>query len=237
MTYIMPDYSGINRQTVIESTSQEAIMNSKFEGYREVAALDVSDPKVEEVEKVEDKPKIDMEIFEDKITGDYLGAIHIPVIGTSEPIYKSEGDYYLEHSYKKEYNKVGEVYLDDRTGTDLTGNGILLNGHAVPNGTKFGSFKKLLDVEEQPLVHLYNHSTQSVVTYKMLFVSLIDGANAGIVMEFGSMLHRHQYYRNLYETSIKKWQAPTEGGEYLLLNSCAYIIDDGRYVVIAERVE
>lgn len=172
----------------------------------------------------------------DKHSKDYLGAVDIPAINTSDSIYKGKDDYYLSHDYKKNSFEPGELYLDDRTGTKLANSGALINGHAMHDGTKFGGFKKLLEIKEQPEVFIWDNKLHKVTTYKMLFVSLIDGANSGIVMKFNNKEEQLQYYKNLYSTSIKKWEEPVAGETFLLLNSCAYIIQDGHYVIVAKKV-
>lgn len=218
----------VDRPTVNDlklATTVYGVVKANYDGYSDITET------VEEQAVVEQA----MDKHLDKYSDDYLGAIEIPSIETSDPIYKGEGEYYLNYNYEKKANKVGEVYLDDRTGDSLSKSGILLNGHAVPNGKKFGNFKKLLDIEEQPEVFIYDHSLEKVITYKMLFVSLIDGGNSGIVMNFDDEQQQVKYYKNLYATAIKQWEEPTEEDSFLLLNSCAYIIQDGRYVVVAKK--
>lgn len=172
----------------------------------------------------------------DKLNDDYIGAISIPALGTSEPIYRSEGEYYLHRDWKHNKNKVGQVYLDDRSAESLTHNGALLNGHAVPNGSKFGEFKNLLKLEEQPSVYVWDEENQATVHYEIMFVSLIDGNNSGIIMDFESPTDQLLYYQDLHDTAIKKWERPTGYDNFLVLNSCAYIIDNGHYVAFARKV-
>lgn len=221
------DRETFNHVAFSEGLDAQSIINTRYDSY----AL------VEEQEVEEPKPQIEINKHEDKKTEDYLGSIEIPIIEVSDSIYKSEGDYYLSHDYNKKEYEPGELYLDDRTGTDLFTNGALLNGHAMPDGTKFGNFKKLLDIDEQPEIKVWNEATQEVKIYKMLFVSLIDGGTSGIIMDFPNDELRIQYYKNLYDTAIKQWEEPTEGDTFMLLNSCAYIIRDGHYVVVAKQEE
>ncbi|MFF2798062.1 sortase family protein [Lysinibacillus xylanilyticus] len=216
------DYRDLYRTTTVYGVIQE-----NFSEYKEIVPIQANGQ----------KPQEGMDKHHDKSSDDYLGAIEIPSIGTSDAIYRSNGDYYLSHNFKKEAYEPGEIYLDDRTGESILETGALLNGHAVPNGTKFGSFKKLLEVKEQPEVLIWDEATKTEVKYKMLFISLIDGQNSGIIMKFDNEAHRLRYYKNLYSTSIKQWEAPSKGDTYLLLNSCAYIIQDGHYVVVAKKEE
>lgn len=201
------------------------VISNNYKGYTQLEDL--------VVEPVEAEPEMNKHL--DKKSEDYLGAIEIPAIGTTDSIYKSKGDYYLDHDFNKKKFAPGEIYMDDRTGNSFSESGALLNGHAVPNGSKFGQFKKLLDIEEQPEILIWDEALQKVITYKMLFVSLIDGENSGIVMKFKDEGQRFQYYKNLYASSIKQWEEPVDGSTFLLLNSCAYIIQDGHYVVVAKR--
>lgn len=216
------------------TTTLDGVLDSDFEGY------DIIKPphktKVKETKKKKKKQhKVDKVIS--RKTKDYLGSIEIPAIGTKEAIYAGEGDYYLNNNYMKVHDELGEVYLDDRTGDSLTGNGSLLNGHAVPNGTKFGAFKNLLKVNDQPIVHIWDQELNESVDYKMLFVSLIDGGTSGIVMDFDNDADRYSYYSALYASAIKKWEEPRENSNFMLLNSCSYIIKNGHYVVVAERID
>lgn len=207
------------------TTTSYAVIQDNYKEYKEVEE--------EVVEEKKPEPEINKHL--DKATDDYLGSIEIPALDISDAIYKSVGDFYLSHDFKKKPYEPGEIYLDDRTGDSLLETSALLNGHAVPDGTKFGNFKKLLDIEEQPKILIWDEKSKQVATYKMLFVSLIDGQNSGIVMKFDTEEQRLSYYKNLYSTSIKKWEEPVMGDTFLLLNSCAYIIDDGHYVVIAKK--
>lgn len=207
-----------------ENLTATHVINNRFVDYNKV-----------EVKVEKPKPEIAINKHHDKKSDDYLGSIEIPVINVSDSIYRSEGDYYLNHDFNKKSYEPGELYLDDRTGNSLFGTGALLNGHAMPDGTKFGNFKKLLDVEEQPEIKVWDEALQEVKIYKMLFVSLIDGGTSGIIMDFPNEERRLQYYKNLYSTSIKQWEEPSEGDTFMLLNSCAYIIRDGHYVVVAKQ--
>ena len=209
------------------NTTVYGVTTNKYDGFEKVKVID--EPAVE----VKSEPEMNKHL--DKISDDYIGAIEIPVLGTSDAIYKGPSDFYLNNNYLKQSSEIGEIYLDERTGADILGNGALFNGHAVPDGRKFGSFKKVLKVDEQPEVLIYDHTLNKVVVYKMLFVSLIDGDNSGIIMRFNSNEQQVQYYRNLYSTAIKKWEEPNEGDSFILLNSCSYIIQDGRYVIVAKR--
>lgn len=229
LTIISAEENTLASEELAKKVTAHGVIANTYKGYTLIEEL-VQEP----VETVEPVPEINKHL--DKKSEDYLGAIEIPAIGTSDSIYKSKGDFYLDHDYNKKKFAPGEIYMDDRTGDSLSQSGGLLNGHAVPNGSKFGQFKKLLDIDEQPEVLIWDESLQKVITYKMLFVSLIDGENSGIVMKFKDEGQRFQYYKNLYSSSIKQWEEPVEGSTFLLLNSCAYIIQDGHYVVVAKRV-
>ena len=172
----------------------------------------------------------------DKYSDDYLGSILIPAIDVNDAIYGGEGEYYLHHDYRKYDNPVGEIYLDDRTGSELTGNGSLLNGHAVPDGSKFGTFKRLLDIKEAPHVYVWDDAKKVIVHYEMMFVSLIDGKTSGIIMEFNSPEEQLSYYQDLHDSAIKRWSRPESTDTFLVMNSCAYIIKKGHYVAFAKKV-
>lgn len=227
--------SVVTKNEVELLASSYGVIDKKYNNY-----ITYIEDKEEQVEYQTAQKEIDIEHLNkhlEKYNSDYIGSINIPAINVSDSVYKSEGDYYLDKDYNKKNNELGEIYLDERTGESIIGNGALLNGHAVKNGQKFGNFKDLLELEEAPEIFIYDHEIGKTLKYKVMFVSLIDGSNSGIIMEFETGKSRLKYYNRMYDTAIKKWEKPIEGNKFLLLNSCSYIIKDGRYVVFAQEEE
>ena len=83
----------------------------------------------------------DLQIVNEHIVG------WISVDGTklNNPILQTENnDFYLNHNFKDNYSRAGSVFMDYRNDvTDMNRNTILY-GHAMKNGTMFGSLKNYL---------------------------------------------------------------------------------------------
>lgn len=172
--------------------------------------------------------------FLDKKNVDYIGAISIPSVNLNDALYRDPADdFYLTNDYEGNKSKSGELYLDRRSAENLLSTGALINGHAMSDKTKFGSIKELLKIENQPELFIWDEYSQTEYKYKINAVSLIDNENSGFAFEFDSPEQRSIYYKQLYNSSIKKWEMPESDQPVLILNTCSYIIDQGRYLVIA----
>ena len=64
--------------------------------------------------------------------------INYPIVQTSN------NDYYLNHSYNKETNEAGWVFLDYRNNKDLTNKNNIIYAHSRLDKTMFGSLSKVL---------------------------------------------------------------------------------------------
>lgn len=178
--------------------------------------------------------EVSFDVFSQKKSDDYLGSIFIPSIQAADSIYKDSGnDFYLTHNYKKSKSSSGELYLDKRSAGSITSTGALINGHSMSNGTKFGKVKDLLTEEDQPILYIWSEKDQKSYKYRINSVSLIDNENSGIVFDFSSSDSRGYYYDNMYNAAIKRWEPLDNTKPVIILNTCSYIIDQGRYLVLA----
>ena len=94
-----------------------------------------------------------------KINEDIVAWIQIPGIDVDYPVVQGEdNEYYLYHTFRKEANKAGSIFLDYRNRADFTEQRVIIYGHNMKDGSMFSSLKKYQDSvlrEESGTVYLY----------------------------------------------------------------------------------
>ena len=81
-----------------------------------------------------------------KINEDIVAWIQIPGIGLDFPVVQGEdNEYYLHHTFRKEVNKAGSIFLDYRNRADFTDQRVIIYGHHMKDGSMFGCLDKYLD--------------------------------------------------------------------------------------------
>ncbi len=78
-----------------------------------------------------------------KINEDLVAWIQIPGIGVDYPVVQGEdNEYYLYHTFQKENNKAGSIFLDYRNHDDFTDRRVILYGHNMKDGSMFSNLKQ-----------------------------------------------------------------------------------------------
>lgn len=76
------------------------------------------------------------------VNGDVLGWFVIPGTEISYPLVQgSDNDYYLDHSWKREYSSLGSIFMDDESAADLSDFNTLIYGHRMRSGAMFGALR------------------------------------------------------------------------------------------------
>ena len=81
-----------------------------------------------------------------KINEDIVAWIQISGIGVDYPVVQGEdNEYYLHHTFRKEANKAGSIFLDYRNRADFTEQRVLIYGHNMKDGSMFSDLKRYQD--------------------------------------------------------------------------------------------
>lgn len=80
-----------------------------------------------------------------KINSDTVGWIKVEGTNINYPIVQTtDNSFYLTHSFYKQYNKAGWVFLDYRNNPNLTDKNTIIYAHSRTNQSMFGSLKNTL---------------------------------------------------------------------------------------------
>lgn len=81
-----------------------------------------------------------------KINGDIVGWIYIGGVGISYPIVQGDDDdYYLHHTFKRQSNSAGSVFMEYQNRSDFSDPNTIIYGHNMKNGSMFGKLKRLVN--------------------------------------------------------------------------------------------
>lgn len=177
-----------------------------------------------------------------------VGWLEIEGTNISYPVCQTDNnDYYLTHSYKKEKVTGGSLFLDKDYDFTIPSSNLLIYGHRNTKGLLFEDLIKYQDED------FYNdHKT-------IRFTTVAEDATYEVMAAFNSKVYyqdetnvfRYYYFVNAenkaeYDEFIKNCKKESiydtgitaeYGDQLLTLSTCEYSQKDGRFAVVAKKIE
>ena len=159
---------------------------------------------------------------------------------------RNDNSFYVNHNYKKEYSKWGSLFLDKDFDWSIPSSNLLIYGHNFSDGLMFADLLKYRDEE-----FYNNHKTirftteEEDVEYDILavFNSRVYYKSEQNVFRYYFFVDAEteeefdEYVNNAKKASIYKNDIQAEYGDQLLtLSTCDYSQEDGRFVVVARKI-
>lgn len=117
----------------------------EYEELKEYTEEKVNGQQDDPTESEAEEKTIDFEELR-KINEDIVAWIQIPGIDVDYPVVHGEdNEYYLHHTFQKEANKAGSIFLDYRNRADFTEQRVIIYGHNMKDGSMFSNLKKYQD--------------------------------------------------------------------------------------------
>lgn len=205
----------------------------------------------EEVKQAKEKEKKERMLKVKKlqeINTDIVGWIQIEGTNINYPVLQGEdNEYYLNHNYKKQKTEKGSIFLDKSYNWDIESNNLIIYGHNLVNGQMF---KDLLKYSKEEFFE--QHKTIRFTTaeadkeYEIIsvFKSKVYNKTEKKVFRYYDFINSksekeyNNFVKQAKEASLYDTKNTAEYGDNLItLITCAYHIDDGRFVVIAREKE
>ena len=167
--------------------------------------------------------------------------IDYPVMQTPQ-----DSEYYLHRNYKKKEDKNGLPFLDGKCDINDVNSNLMVYGHHMKSGLMFAhleDFENRDFYEKHKTIEfdtLYEKRKYEVVA---VFRSRIYKETDDVFKyyQYVGKLSKKQYYsyvENCKKMSVHNTGVSPEYGEQLLtLVTCAYHTEEGRFVVVARRLE
>ncbi|MCL1802958.1 MAG: class B sortase [Eubacteriaceae bacterium] len=112
-----------------------------------------------------------------EINADVVGWLSLDIVEVFDPVVQGkDNDYYLNHSFKGNYNSAGALYMDAKANGMFTDQNTVIYGHNMKDGTMFAKLKRYLDQETydaQPIITVYTPGGK-VFYYHIFAVVVLD---------------------------------------------------------------
>lgn len=178
---------------------------------------------------------------------DFIGWISIEDTKLDFPVMYAPNnkDFYLRHDFNKEYSVYGVPYLDEKTtlGANDQSENLVIYGHNMKTGTIFGcltGYKEASYYRQHPYVQF--DTVYGDGTYEVFAAFSIDVA-ADTSFVYNQYVDMDEETYNAYveevisRSDVDTGIRPVYGEQLLTLSTCEYSSDNGRYVVVARRVD
>jgi sortase B len=176
-----------------------------------------------------------------------IGWVKIDDTNIDYPVMQtSDNEYYLDHNLNQEYDKNGSIFMDKDCDVLKPSTNLILYGHHMKSGQMFGGLDKYQNksyAEQHPYISfdtIYEHGTYQVmyvfrskvyseedVNFK--YYQFIDALSE---TEFDSNM-QEMAEMSLYDTGV----TAQYGDRLLTLSTCDYQEKNGRFVVVAKKID
>ncbi len=166
--------------------------------------------------------------------------IDYPVMQTSN------NEYYLTYNFNQEYDKNGSIFMDYQCEAFPRSQNLILYGHHMKSGKMFGDLEKYVKesyYKEHSVIQF--DTIYEKGTYQIMYVfrakvlkendvsfKYYQFINANSVEEFNSYM-KEMAEMSLYDTGV----TAEYGDELLTLSTCDNSQTDGRFAVVAKRIQ
>ena len=178
---------------------------------------------------------------------DFIGWISIEGTNLDFPVmYRPDSkDFYLRHGFDGEYSNYGVPYLDEDctlTAENRSQN-LVIYGHNMKTGTIFGcltDYKKADTYRKHPVIEfdtLYGDGSYEV--FAAFAIDVVEEPD----FAYYDAIDLDESAFNAFVAEVKRRSdvdsgiTPVYGEELITLSTCEYSTANGRYVVVARRVE
>lgn len=178
---------------------------------------------------------------------DVTGWLAIEDMNIDYPVMQcDDNEYYLHHNFYGEEDKYGCLYVKDIADVDTPGTNFIIYGHNMKDGSMFGSlddYKEESFYREHSVISFYTLYEERTYEIMAVFLSQVYDTDAEVFKyynfyEAGTQEEFNDFYENVKKLSLYDTGVTAEYGDtFLTLSTCAYHVEDGRFVVVAKRVK
>jgi len=168
--------------------------------------------------------------------------IDYPVMQTLE-----DENYYLKRDFYGNEDKAGCLLLDTDSSLDAKGTtNQIIHGHNMKTGIMFGEldlYKEEEYCKEHNQIQLYTQNDKRVYEVIAVFRSQVY-YSTDVVFKYYNFFEAdteqefQDFYDNIKSLSLYDTGVEAEFGDrFITLSTCAYHVEDGRFVVVGKEVE
>ena len=218
--------------------------NKEKQEYKELAnnieidTTQITDIKTERMLQIEELQKENQEI---------IGWLEIEDTNINYPICQTNNnDFYLTHNYKKEKSSSGSLFLDKDFDMVNGSSNYLIYGHRNKQGLMFEDLMKYAKEDfykQHTKIRFTTNTDDSIYEIISVFYSRVYYKSEKDVFRYYYFVNAeneqeyNNFVNNAKKVSIYDTEVTAEYGDQLLtLSTCEYSQEDGRFVVVAKKV-
>lgn len=195
-----------------------------------------------EPHKVQERFKPLLEINSDTVAWIKAGEL------ADEPVVYKDNDYYLKHDFTKQKNSSGAVFIDIENSNFQQDKYLILYGHYMKNGGKFGNLEKyrnIQDLKENLIIQwntIYSNEPETYLVFSVFDASMAeDDNNYFYLRRFEELktgdVERQKLIDELESRSIFNIPVKVNTNDKILaLVTCSYGNKDGRLLVFSRKI-
>ena len=183
--------------------------------------------------------QIDLEALRE-VNPDVLGWIVIPGTQLEYPLMKGlDNQFYLEHTWEKNPNAAGSIFLEQTNREDLSDHHTVIYGHRMRNGSMFGSlgdYQTLEHWEKHPYVYIVDDN--GVRRYEIFAAYEANIGSRTYQVGFSGEESVQAFLDHCLQSSvIDTGIVPTTEEKILTLSTCTSVGHDNLRWVVQARLE
>jgi len=173
-----------------------------------------------------------------QLNEDYAAWLTVEGTEIAYPVVSGEdNDFYLNHNFHQEYDKVGAIFMDFRNSTDHLDFHTIIYGHNMKDGSMFGTLSHVLDsgFSKGNMITLdFGHEN-----YKWeIFSAYVTRETGWMEIDFESTENQLLFMQDLKRKSNVNFEKEVnENNQTLTLATCTSRVSDERVVIHARLIE
>lgn len=182
-----------------------------------------------------------------KQNSEIMGWLEIPKTDISYPVLQTkDNEYYLNHDYKRENSKEGSLFIDKAYDFSIPSTNLLIYGHRNSKGIMFENLIKYKTEEyyqEHQNITFTTEKEESNYEIISVFYSKVYNQNDTNVFRYYYFINAenesqfNEFINQAKKASIYDTKKTAQYGDQLLtLSTCEYSQEDGRFVVVAKKI-
>ena len=179
---------------------------------------------------------------------DIVGWIEVEGTNINYPVLQGDDNsYYMNHNYKKEENTYGSIFLDKDYDWSIPSSNLLMYGHNLQDGSLFHDILNYKDqsyYEEHPIIRFTTDEEDCEYEIIAAFYSRVYYKSEKNVFRYYYFVNAeneeeyNEFVNDAKEASIYDTGKTAEYGDQLMtLSTCSYHTEDGRFAVVARKIE
>ena len=231
------EYDDIEEEFVIESSDDDVTGAAVVSG--EGVTVEQTDENGKKSTFVYKPLNVDFDSLK-KTNKDVIGWIQFETFSLSYPIVKDPGDdYYLKHTFKKEKNSSGAIFIGTANSDNFQDTNTIIFGHNMKNGSMFGllgRYKEKAYFQYNQYFRIYTPNGTQRYQIFSVYKAPIDGSAYSIWTRTGGEEYKNWLQElkknSMYDTGV----SVSENDTIVTLSTCVTGEDEKRLVVHAKRI-